>query len=231
MLLSVAGLIVDVNPVHELFASRAAAYECEGGTPDVTISLSESFLCEKQAKLPHLSAAECEYIYTGDMFYRALISRDGLMLHASAVALDGEAYLFSAPSGTGKSTHTHLWLEVFGERALIINDDKPALRFIDGQYYAYGTPWSGKTDENENMRVPLKGVAYIVRSPDNHIEKLPSVKALKLILDQTIRPSDRQRMEQLLSNLDKLLTTISVYELRCNISHEAVMTAYEAMKR
>ncbi len=229
MLLSVAGLKVDIEPVYELLASRAAAYTIADSTPDVTIRLSDAFLREKQVLLPHLSAAECEYIYTGDLFYRELILRDGFLLHASAVALDGNAYLFSAPSGTGKSTHTHLWLREFGERALIINDDKPAIRLIGERFYACGTPWSGKTDESQNVRFPLTAIAYIVRSPDNSIDKLSTVKALKYILDQTLRPSGRAQMERLLKNLDKLLSSIGVYELRCDISHDAVMTAYKQM--
>ena len=122
-------------------------------------------------KQPHLSDEDCEYMSTGASFYYQLLGFDGMLLHSSAVVMGGEAYLFSAPCGTGKSTHTALWRKVFGEdRAVILNDDKPALRLEDGVWYAYGTPWSGKTDQNLNIKVPLKGICILTRSEENHIE-------------------------------------------------------------
>ena len=99
------------------------------------------------------------YVQSGSIFYSHLVKFGGMMLHASAVALDGEAYLFSGPSGMGKSTHTRLWKQCFPE-AEIFNDDKPALRELGGIWYAYGTPWCGKDGINKNMKVPLKPSAF-----------------------------------------------------------------------
>lgn len=230
MLICAAGLVVDIEPKYNMLGSRVLAYRLEShAKADIIIRVDDSFLLEKQQKLPHLTLEECEYIYTGDAFYRELITRGGLLLHASAVAFDGKAYLFSAPSGTGKSTHTHLWLDLFKEKAKIINDDKPAIRLIDGKFYACGTPWSGKTDESVNEQIPLQAIAYIIRSQSNHINRAAPQKAIKYILDQTLRPSGRGSMEKLLSLLDKLLTEIDVFELHCNISQDAVRMAYEKM--
>lgn len=232
MLISAAGLVVDIEPKYNMLYSRVLPYRLERhGRADIVIRVDDSFLLEKQQKLPHLTLEECEYIYTGDAYYRELILRGGLLLHASAVALDGKAYLFSAPSGTGKSTHTHLWLDLFKEKAKIINDDKPAIRLIDGKFYACGTPWSGKTDESANEQISLQAIAYIIRSQDNHINKAAPQKAIKYILDQTLRPTGRDSMEKLLSLLDKLLTQVGVFELYCNVSEAAVRTAYEEMRK
>lgn len=231
MLIYTAGLIVDIEPKYELLLSRALPYRWEKDVKaDIVVRVDDEFLLERQNKYPHLTIGECEYIYTSDSFYRELIIHDGLLLHASAVALDGKAYLFSAPSGTGKSTHTHLWLDHFNGGAKIINDDKPAIRLIDGTFYACGTPWSGKTDESVNEQIPLAAIAHIIRSKENHINRITPQKAIKYILDQTLRPKGRDSMEHLLTTLDKLLSTVSVYELYCNISDEAVKIAYEAMK-
>lgn len=231
MLISAAGLIIDVMPKYDLLRSRVKEYIYEGAKKaDIIVRVDDEFLYEKQKQYPHLTLSECEYIYTSDCFYRELLLYDGFLLHASAVALEDYAYLFSAPSGTGKSTHTHLWLNCFGEKAFIINDDKPAIRLIDGHFYACGTPWSGKTDESKNMHVPLKAIAYIKRSNDNYINKAAPEKAIKYILEQTIRPGGLSCMDKLLLLLDKLLKEIPVYELHCNISEEAVITAYNTMK-
>ncbi len=230
MLIFAAGLIIDVMPKYDLLRSRVKDYICETDKKaDIIVRVDDDFLLERQKKYPHLTLAECEYIYTADFFYRELLLYDGFLLHASAVAVDNKAYLFSAPSGTGKSTHTSLWLQHFHEKAEIINDDKPAIRLIDGVFYACGTPWSGKTDENKNKQVPLKAIAYIKRNQDNYINKADPKKAIKYILEQTIRPSAYQSMDKLLFLLDKLLKEIPVFELHCNISKEAVLTAFNEM--
>ncbi len=230
MRISAAGLIVEIEPLYDMLLSRLTPFRCDGAKKaNIIIHLEKEYFLKKQERLPHLTVEECEYIYTGDAFYRELLRHDGFLLHASAVALNGKAFLFSAPSGTGKSTHTHLWLDYFKEKAKIINDDKPAIRLIDGEFFACGTPWSGKTDESVNEQIPLKAIAYIIRSKENHIIKAMPQSAVKHILDQTLRPAGRESMERLLTLLDKLLTKVNVYELYCDISAEAVKTAYEMM--
>ena len=126
-----------------------------------------------QQMQPQLDRNTCEYLTTGDGFYRQLIGFDGMLLHASAVIMDGWAYLFSAPSGTGKSTHTALWQQIFGEeRARILNDDKPALRLENGRFYAYGTPWSGKTPCYINQRARVGGIIQLSQAHANKVRSL-----------------------------------------------------------
>lgn len=198
---------------------------------DITIDIGEEYLEAKQKENSHLSIDECEYIWTGSEFYHKLLDFDGFMLHASAVAIDNKAYLFSAKSGTGKSTHTELWQRHFGEdRAIIINDDKPAIRFVDNQFYVYGTPWSGKSDKNHDLKVPLKCIVFIERSETNWINLIDGKQALKSILDQTLRPKQLAKMDKLLALVDKLLKTIPIYKMGCNISEDAVRLAYETIK-
>lgn len=151
------------------------------------------------------------------------------MLHASAVVHNQKAYLFSAPSGTGKSTHTQLWLKHFDD-AYILNDDKPAIRLTPEGFVVYGTPFSGKTDWNVNKAVPLGGICAIERSETNYIEKMPEDEALFRILNQTLRPYDENKMEILLKILDKLINNTPVYKLHCNMDPEAVDVAYKGME-
>ncbi len=181
-------------------------------------------------KAPYLNDDSCEYLMTGNSFYRQLLDFDGFLIHSSAVVMEGRAYIFSAPCGTGKSTHTALWKSVFGtDRVQILNDDKPAIRLEDGQFYAYGTPWSGKTDLNINMRVPLCGVCILGRGTENKIVPFGGAKAVHAILEQTARSRDPQFMNKLLNLLEKLFATVPVWRLECNTDPEAARVSYEAM--
>lgn len=184
-----------------------------------------------QKRQPHLSDEDCEYLSTGSSFYRQLLNFDGMMLHASAVVLDDRAYLFTAPSGTGKSTHTQLWLKEFGDRAYILNDDKPALRREAGRWYAYGTPWSGKYDISQNKRVPLAGICYLQRAEENAIRPMEGQRAVFRLLEQTVRPAEAALSSQLLGLLDQLLQEVPVWEMDCNNWEPgAALLSHAAMK-
>lgn len=142
----IADLTVGLQANGHILARRSQPYFFETTRPvDFTIFLSPDFLQHKQQENPHLSMDECEYIWTGADFYRRLLNFDGLMLHASALAYEGRSYLFSASCGTGKSTHARLWRQHFGRNQVsIINDDKPALRYMDNSFYVYGTPGAAR---------------------------------------------------------------------------------------
>ena len=145
--------------------------------------------------------------------------------------MDGKAYLFSADSGTGKSTHTKQWQKYFGEdRALIINDDKPAIRKEKSGWTVYGTPFSGKTDENLNRKAVLQGICMLERGEQNTIERIGVWEAIPLLMRQTIVPRNEELAGELLEILDQLLSEVPIYRLKCNISEEAVLTAYEMMR-
>ncbi len=225
----VAGLTLQMDAFGRT-AAQAEPYRiaaCE--KPDIVIRSNRQTL---QERAPHLSEDDCEYMSTGSSFYRQLLQFDGMLLHASAVMMDGRAYLFSAPSGTGKSTHTRLWQQTFGkDRAQILNDDKPALRLEDGVWYAYGTPWSGKHDISINIRVPVAGIAMIERSGTNRIEPFGGREAVFAILEQTVRPRDAAARIKLLELMDQLLTQVPVWKLHCNMDPEAAVIAYTAMKQ
>ena len=193
---------------------------------DITIQSNWKAL---QAAQPHLSDEDCEYLSTGGSFYRQLLDFDGMMLHSSAVVRDGKAFLFTAPCGTGKSTHTRLWLERFPD-AFILNDDKPALRLENGKFYAYGTPWSGKTAQNQNVRAELAGICVLRRGEENRIMNFNGRAALHAILEQTVRPREITRMGKLLELLDQLMQTVPVWKLECNMEPEAALVSYNAMK-
>lgn len=212
--------------------SRAEKYLCETDKkPDIVIEYVPDYFDEVLKSAPHFTYNECEIMVSSKYFYSSLLQHQGFMLHSSAIAVDNKAYLFSANSGTGKSTHTSLWRQYLGDRAVIINDDKPAIRVVDGKIYAYGTPWSGKSDLNLNVKVPLQAICLLERSAENFIEPMPVSDAIYKILSQTIRPPVESAMSNLLSLLDKVMTETPLWRLGCNISLDAARLAYETMSK
>ncbi len=228
---NICGLTVCADFRHKTMTERSAKYECEEKVPDFVIPLVPESEYKRLTAYPEIDEDGAENVFTADYFYTALLKFGGFMLHSSAVEVDGKAYLFSAPSGTGKSTHTSLWLELFGDRARIINDDKPAIRFIDGKAYAYGTPWSGKSDLNVNVSVPIQGICVLERSENNFIEPLDQGTAVFSILNQTIRPRNGEYMNNLLTLLDKVIGSVPVWRMGCNISLEAAELAHKTMSQ
>lgn len=170
------------------------------------------------------------YMESGVQFYGHLLRFQGMLLHASAVAMDGKAYLFSGPSGMGKSTHTRLWQQQFGDAAQVFNDDKPALRLLDGHWYAYGTPWCGKDGINQNRKVPLGGICFLKRGDENRIRRLPAAEAVPLIYGQTMyRLHKQENALRLMSAVDALVRRIPIFELECLPDPEAAILSSRTM--
>ena len=231
----IAGLKVRMNNCGGRSQSQAQAYLAENQDEnqkfDIDINVDKQRVLDAMAEHPELTQNDWEYMLTGSDFYTQLIQYDGILLHSSCSVVDGVAYAFSADSGTGKSTHTQLWLKRFGDRAYMLNDDKPAIRLIGDTVYACGTPWSGKFDYSTPAVVPLAGICFLERSEDNWIKRAETSKALYNIFSQTIRRLGEENMNKLLDNLTEIFNKVPIYQLGCNISDEAVECRYNAMKK
>lgn len=227
----IADLNVNIDYKYDFGRKRAEKYLINDiSNPDITIAPSDEdfqYFIDKFKRTDCLD--EYEYVIVGDKFHHEILKRDGLMFHSSCVVVDDKAYLFSADSGTGKSTHTALWLELFGERAYILNDDKPVIRALGNELFAFGTPFSGKTELNLNKKVKIGGICFISRGETNSIEKITPKQALPLFMRQTIRKVDNEELTTLLSVMDKLLSQTALYSLSCNMDIEAAKVAYEGM--
>ena len=158
-----------------------------------------------------------------------MIEYDTVLFHGSVIAVDGIGYLFTAKSGTGKSTHTRLWREFFGERAVMVNDDKPLLHIAD-TVTAYGTPYNGKHRLGTNTSVPLKAICILTRAENNHIEAITREQAYTMLLQQVYRPADMLKMAKTLELVDRLADSVKLYRLGCNMDISAAKIAYEGMQ-
>ena len=176
----------------------------------------------------HKSYAESLEVFR-ELAYDLLNNGLGMMIHASAVEVDGNAYLFTALSGTGKSTHARLWRKLLGSRAVMVNDDKPILRFENGEFYVYGSPWMGKHYLGANIKAKVKAVCKLEQAPENSIEKIPVPEMVLALFNQTVRPIDESGMDKLLFLLDKLLAKVKIYRLKCTPTLDAAKLSYSVM--
>ncbi len=228
MLCKISDLLVEV-PATGGMSSRCREYlTTETGSADIIIRADRYHPQE----WPWLSEDDNIYMQSCSQFYRQLLHFDGMMLHASAIELNGRAYLFSGHSGIGKSTHARLWQQLFGDAAIVINDDKPALRRIGDRWYAYGTPWCGKDGINQNRKVPLAGICFLKRGQENQICRLTEQQAMERIIAQTMRRfKENADLGRMLSRVDALVREIPVYELYNKPEPDAARLSYETMRR
>lgn len=158
-----------------------------------------------------------------------LVGENVVLIHGSAISVNGKGYLFVAPSGTGKSTHTRLWRELLGADAIMINDDKPFLRMQGKDVWIYGSPWQGKHNIGNPIKAPLCGICAISQSEKNQIQRVSPFGAVPLVLKQCHIPKNAAAVERVLGFVDSLLEKVPVYALQCDISREAAQLSYNTM--
>ena len=226
MLCKIADLYVEIPEAGGLAPLLGDYATRESTVADIVIKAEEY----DASRWPDLAPELVPYMDSGLAFYIHLYKHDGMMLHSSAIELDNRAYLFSGPSGMGKSTHTRLWQQEF-PAARIFNDDKPALRQLNGEWYAYGTPWCGKDGININMKVPLAGICFLRRGQENSIRRLPPVEATAAILSQTnSRLFTQHGIDNMMTVIERLVLDVPIYELKCLPERSAAHLSYEAMR-
>ena len=234
--MKVAGAVAEVHSLFDSTRDYCNAYLTEED-PEFTITVTPENLAFEQADL--LAEAKAEGMkprrFTDPFLERAaiqrafadfLLNRNILLFHGSTVALDGYAYLFTAKCGTGKSTHTRLWREVF-PGAQMVNDDKPFLEITEDGVIAHGSPWSGKHGLSENISVPLKGICILHRGPENKIRPISPEEAMEMLLAQGYCPAESQEKSQTLTQT--LANTTSLWSMECTKNTEAAKISHQAM--
>ena len=229
--------------IHTRFDSTAAYFRnyLTEDPPDFTVSITgEDCAFEQEASWeearvegfkprrytdPHLERAAVQR-----KFAEFLFDRDILLFHSSLVALDGKGYLFAAKSGTGKSTHTRLWCQLFGDRAVMVNDDKPFLTVGKDGVFASGSPWSGKHGLDTNITVPLQGICILERGDTDRIRPLQPEDALKFLLWQSYCPLDPKKESRRAELVNTLARAVPLWQMQCTKAVSAAETAYQAMR-
>lgn len=235
-----ADKVIAVSALHGYIADYCKDYISDD-TPDFTVQITQSDIDFERAKSAAVDRKEDipvryftdEYLETLAVYRKIaeqMLFYDTILFHGSVIAVDGIGYLFTAKSGTGKSTHTRLWRDLFGERAIMVNDDKPLIKVSESGIIVYGTPWDGKHRLSTNISVPLKAVCVLERSEENRIEKVTADSVYNMLVQQVYRPQNPQKLLKTLHLIDILSENAGLYRLGCNMDISAAELAYKAMK-
>lgn len=231
--MSLAETVIGVEANYVSTRDFCKDYLLDAGKPDFVVTISEEKI-RKECRLSKKPGVHSDAYFETLALYREiaqkLIWKDVLLIHGSVVAVDGVGYLFAAKSGIGKSTHSRLWRRYFGNRAVMINDDKPLLRVTRSEIVAYGTPWNGKHRLSTNTSAPLKAICFLNRCADNRVVSVDTDDVLPLLLQQCYLPDTPSAMMQTLFLLNKLINNIRFYRIFCNMDISAAKTVYEAIK-
>ena len=220
-----AGVNVGIENTYDL-TPRLAGWITDA-KPDFTVSMSPN---ERKKEARGYAPDYVEFICAFRHIAERMPSYDAFVCHGSVVAMDGRAYLFTAPSGTGKTTHTQLWLRRYPGRAWILSGDKPIFRRTPEGFLACGTPWRGKEDYGVNEELPVQGICLLGRGEENEILPAGPADMMRFLSKQIYFPKQAERMEKLLELLDQFCSTVPTWTMRCNMDLEAAEVSYEAMR-
>lgn len=225
-----ADIPVEVSFSHDFLENQCREYKTDK-KPEIFIEISEKDIKNEAARSEekNFSAGYFESLAFYRKFCDAVAPKNIILFHSCAIAADGRAYLFAAPSGTGKSTHAMLWKELLGDRAHIINGDKPLIRVSRDEITVYGTPWDGKEHMSENTSAPVAGICLLSRGEKNEIRRISAGEAMPLLYRQTYRTGSAEGLSFVMKNLTEAAERIPLFQLYCNISPEAAEISYNAM--
>ena len=238
--IGIAGRNIRIRALYE-YAKEYCQQYLTDGQPDFTVEITpadvefEKVKSDRENEVEGLPPVDFkpEYLETLAIYRKIadkMLDYNAFLFHGSALAVDGKGYLFTAKSGTGKSTHTFIWKGALGERCVMVNDDKPLLLVTEDKVMVCGTPWDGKHRRSTNMMVPLQGLAILERRQDNEITPVEPAAVLPLLLQQTYRPSSAEALEKTLNLLQQAMDKVRLYRLKCTISLDAARVAYLGMK-
>ena len=230
---------IQICSIYEQVHHYCREYRCQG-EPDFTVTTTMADIDYERKKAlrndfleGHL-LQERQSAYLEELaVYRKIAEKmpeyDTFLFHGSSVAVDGQGYLFTAKSGTGKSTHTRLWRKLLGDRAVMVNDDKPLIRVGHDCVTVFGTPYNGKHRLGNNIAVPLKAICLLERSAENHIRSIAPEEAYPMLLQQSYRPKDRTALAATLTLIDRLMGQVAFWKLGCNMDPSAAAIAFQFM--
>lgn len=227
--ISLAGIAVEIQAQYDKVYQLCKDYRTDEQAKYSVVITEKDIAFEREKNKEYFSDAYLETLAVYRKIVTLFVDENILLIHGSAISLHQNGYLFIAPSGTGKSTHSRLWRETFKE-AVMINDDKPLLCFEGDAIYICGTPWNGKHGLGNPIKVKLRGICVLEQGKENKIIRLCEMESRISLLKQIYRPiEDTHKMEKTLDLLNQLLK-VPVYKMQCTISKEAAKLSYAIMK-
>ncbi len=227
----IADFITEYTPRYANLRQLSEPFVYNGDRQtDIELFVTDENLKNTDARMAQPDLAKTENFLYSSAFNRSIIRSGGMLVHSSGIICNGGAYLFSAASGVGKSTHTRLWLRAFGDKVHIFNDDKPVVRLYDNEVIAYGTPFDGGSGIALNESAPLKAIVFIERAEENAIRPASSKEIIQNLYFQTAHMVGAKTAQAMLQNFEHLLQSpVRFYILSCNQDIEAAHVAYNSI--
>lgn len=238
--ISIAGVNVGIHSLYQEVFELCKDYLC-GGAEDFSVAVTAEDIDYERRKYLREAMAEHRmptifpdpYLETLAAYRKiavGMLDYDAFLMHGAVIGVGDEAYLFTAPSGVGKTTHIRLWLENI-PGAFVVNGDKPILRLSEGGVIACGTPWSGKEGMNRNVNLPLKAIVFLHRGTENTIESVPFAHVYPQMIQQIYRPTQAIALNKTLSLMKQTVGQVDLYDLRCNMEPQAARVAYYGIRK
>ncbi len=224
---------IDVSGKILYKSAYFSGYQCDDDNLDCYFEITQGDIDFEQGQSEeNFGKVYLKFIAILRKFAEWLPSRDAFVLHSATFDVEGVGVAFAAHSGTGKTTHMNLWQEYLGEKMVVVNGDKPIVRFFEDepeQPYAYGTPWNGKERLGCNMRTPLKHICFIERSETNFVEKADKKEVIDRIFNQVYMPKDPIAVMKTMQLIDRLLSSCDLWIIHCNMEKDAAEVAYKTI--
>lgn len=206
-----ADLSIQINYKYTYIERQCAGWLDESGRkPDIEVEVSDEEIETEYTEFAAdgVTRGMCESVCIYRAIARKLIPFSAFVMHGAVIELDGKAYVFTAKSGVGKTTHTKLWLEYFKGRASYINGDKPIIRYQNGRWYAYGTAWMGKEKFGSPKYAPIQSVCFIERGIENEIRKIDDKEVVERLFHQLFLPEEPESLMQFMELIDGMVCEI-----------------------
>lgn len=225
-----AGLTVEMHSKYPETEEFCRDYLCESSTPDIVAVTDDEEIAHQRALCAEpVSEQHAEAVCLYRSIAEQLPRFDGFVFHGAAIRYGENGYLFTAPSGTGKTTHIVLWRALLGERVDIINGDKPIIRFLNGKPFLFSSPWAGKEGWQKNTSAPLGGICLLNQAPRSTISALDPFQHLPRLFCQIYVAKDPDAAEKTIHLVERLCKDLRLFSLDCNISKQAVRLSFEAL--
>ena len=241
ILLALAGIGIEVYPVHAQFLSQKlagyGAQDLPADAPWISVRMSpEDIYAEKEyeavilanygLKVPDYEDGYFEMVSLFRKLLDRMLDWNIIYMHGSAVCIDGSGVLFTAPSGTGKSTHARLWREHFKDRVVVINDDKPLIRISGDGIFVCGNPWNGKHGIGCQMEAPLRAVVRLRRGQTNSVRPVDTLEAMRDLYKATFHFQEKEKMQKVLPLLGDIMINVPCCRMDCTMDPEAAEVSY-----
>lgn len=225
----IADLNVQLHPLYDTAYAYCQDYVVNDVTPDIVVHSSEEEIQHELSLTPNGAPDMADTVVLYRQIGDQLPFFDALVCHGAAIEYDGKAYLFVAPSGTGKTTHVRAWHKVLKDKVKIVNGDKPVLRLSENGVNVCSTPWAGKERWHRNCIVPLGGICLLRRGETNRIQRCSPLEHFDPLLRQMYCPKNGDALDKTFQLIDTILSRVPFYVLDCTISKQAVEVALEGL--